>query len=115
MPQAIERLLATPMTSPCLPCIRVPAGVPLSAPGALIWLFPYRLLRAEADAVVLSATYTPYAAAVHPAPGADQNCPPPPRVGRPIADRARCPRLWQDRRGMADRTSGIVVAGAGSI
>src|SRR6516165_6457549 len=39
MPQAIERLLATPMMSPRLPCIRVPAGTMLSAPGALIRSF----------------------------------------------------------------------------
>src|SRR5262249_17851658 len=39
MPQAMERLLATPMMSPRLPCIRVPAGTLLSAPGALIRSF----------------------------------------------------------------------------
>src|SRR5262249_18923366 len=40
MPQAIERLLATPITNPRLPCIRVPAGTSPAAPGRVMSAAP---------------------------------------------------------------------------
>src|SRR5215475_15772711 len=68
MPQAIERLLATPIMSPRLPCIRVPAGTALSAPGALIRSFLVVVGDAPPRRFRRGASYTPYAPPVHPGP-----------------------------------------------
>src|SRR5262245_29458596 len=65
MPQAIERLLATPMMSPRLPCMRVPAGTALSAPGALICSFLVVVCDAPLSRFRRGASYTPYAPPVH--------------------------------------------------
>src|SRR6185503_16284082 len=58
MPQAIERLLATPMMSPRLPCIRVPAGISFAAPGALMLSVPRLFPSCGRLVGELAASYT---------------------------------------------------------
>src|SRR5689334_20180497 len=107
MPQAIERLLATPMTSPCLPCMRVPVGVPLSALVALMSLVPCRFRGVEGDAAGSLATYTPCAAMVHPAPGAGQgglaNTIPSVDIGPDAVPSAMAKSAWDGRADLTHR------------
>src|SRR5262245_47263558 len=71
MPQAIERLLATPMMRPRLPCISVPAGISACAAGPAISQYPSKSARQSAPGRPRPASYTngqPGPVAPRPAP-----------------------------------------------
>src|SRR4029079_15868862 len=95
------------MTSPCLPRMRVPVGVPLSALVALMSLVPCRFGSVECDAAGSFATYTPCAAMVHPALGAGQggraNTIPSADIGPGAAPTVMAKSAWDGRADLTHR------------